>query len=103
MAQSRRIERLGGLPGVSQLIVVAVAVQKKQNGKNEKLLQAVAWAWKWFFVSLAPTPTTTTTHRAFSFPEFSERWTWGVGFVLRFAEDELTNAETYRMPSIIVH
>jgi len=42
MAQSRRIERLGGLPGVSQLIVVAVAVQKKQNGKNEKLLQAVA-------------------------------------------------------------
>lgn len=31
------------------------------------------------------------------------RLAMGVGFVLRFAEDKLTNAETYRMPSIIVH
>jgi len=50
------------------------------------------------------------TSPALSLPEFSGRWAvgggrWalGVGFVLRFAEDKLTNAETYRMPSIIVH
>jgi len=34
--RSRRVERLGGLPGVSQLIVVAVVAKKKSYHKRKK-------------------------------------------------------------------
>lgn len=79
--QSRRDERLGGLPGVSQLIVVAVAAGEKkgknQSGRNENLLQAFAWAWKWFFVSLSPTTTPSGPSRPWCFSKIlvgNGRW-----------------------------